>query len=42
MFLVNYPKPNNDHQRKDRHSISMRVRKHNRNVRLKNNLKKPI
>jgi len=42
MFLTSYPTPKHDQNRKDRHSISMRVRRHNRNVRLKNNLKKPI
>ena len=40
MFLLHYPVVNNDQNRKDRHSITMRVRRHNHTVRLNRVFKK--
>ena len=43
MFLTQFPTNNHDLARKDRHSISMRIRRHNRNLRIKKQkLKNPI
>lgn len=40
MFFLQRPVLNNDQNRKDRHAIAMRVRRHNQSVRLKRLLKK--
>ncbi len=42
MFLIEYPRVSQDQNRKDRHAIAMRVRRHNHKVRLKTLFKKPI
>ena len=40
MFLLHRPILDNDQNRKDRHAIAMRVRRHNQSVRLKRLFKK--
>lgn len=43
MYLTSFPVQRDNYPKKDRHSISMRIRRHNRNLRIKKSkLKNPI